>query len=131
MNSGIVVAERSGTPAYRQIADQIRQRIATGDWEPGQEVPSIRALSAELAVSTITVRRAYLELEQEGVILSSQGRPSVVAEAGHGLGARLYEEEIETLLLRAAERSRLIGWGEEQLQGALRAAMAKLARRSA
>ena len=59
---------------YLQIMDQVRRRVAVGDWPPGQELPSIRALAASIQVSVITVKRAYLELEREGVIVTRQGR---------------------------------------------------------
>ena len=59
---------------YLQIMEQIRHRIAVGDWQPGQEIPSIRALAVATAVSVITVKRAYLELERAGVIVTRQGK---------------------------------------------------------
>ena len=64
---------------YLQIMEQIRHRIAVGDWPPGQEIPSIRALAVAMQVSVITVKRAYLELEREGVIVTRQGKGSFVA----------------------------------------------------
>ena len=60
--------------------EQMKHRVAVGDWKPGQEIPSIRALAVDLRVSVITVKRAYLELEHEGVIVSRQGRGSFVAD---------------------------------------------------
>ncbi len=65
---------------YLQIMEQIRHRVAVGDWQPGQEIPSIRAMAVDLRVSVITVKRAYLELEREGVIVSRQGRGSFIAD---------------------------------------------------
>ena len=65
---------------YLQIMEQIRRRIAVGDWQPGHELPSIRALAAAIQVSVITVKRAYLELERDGVIVTRQGKGSFVAE---------------------------------------------------
>ena len=65
---------------YLQIIEQIRHRVAIGDWKPGHELPSIRALAVETRVSVITVKRAYLELERDGVIVTRQGKGSFVAE---------------------------------------------------
>ena len=59
---------------YLQIMEQIEQRVAVGDWPPGTKLPSIRALAVSLQVSIITVKRAYLELERQGVIVTRQGR---------------------------------------------------------
>jgi GntR family transcriptional regulator len=60
--------------------DQIVQRIAVGDWPPNTPLPSIRELAAEIKVSVITVKRSYLELEREGVIVTQQGKGSWVSE---------------------------------------------------
>ena len=80
MHSGLILAKADPRPIYLQIIEQVRQRIALGDWAPGHPLPSIRELSAELRISVITVKRAYLELEREGVIATRQGKGSVVAD---------------------------------------------------
>ena len=64
---------------YLQIVEQIKQRVSVGDWVSGQEIPSIRQLAVALCVSVITVKRAYLELEREGVIVTQHGKGSMVA----------------------------------------------------
>ena len=85
---------------YLQIMEQIRHRIAVGDWEPGRELPSIRALAASVQVSVITVKRAYLELEREGVIVTRQGIGSFVAERAD-LGVQLRRSELDEHLTAA------------------------------
>lgn len=65
---------------YQQIMEQIVQRIAVGDWPPNTALPSIRQLATEVKVSVITVKRAYLELEREGVIVTQQGKGSWVGD---------------------------------------------------
>ena len=96
------------------LQDQIRQRIAVGDWAPGQEIPSIRALAAAIKVSVITVKRAYMELEHEGLIISRQGRGSFVAEDIR-LGPKLQREELEGHLKEAVHRARLLGMDLSEL----------------
>lgn len=66
---------------YQQIMEQITQRIAVGDWPPNTPLPSIRELATDTKVSIITVKRAYLELEREGVIATQQGKGSWVSES--------------------------------------------------
>jgi len=90
MAKGFVISQADRRPMYLQIIEQIKRRIAVGDWAPGQPIPSIRQLAADLQVSVITVKRAYLELEHEGVILTQHGKGSTVAPDA-GLGARLHE----------------------------------------
>ncbi len=66
---------------YQQIMEQVVRRIAIGDWPPRTALPSIRQLATEIKVSVITVKRAYLELEREGVIVTQQGKGSWVNDA--------------------------------------------------
>jgi GntR family transcriptional regulator len=66
-------------PLYRQISDQIRRLILTGELAPGAPLPSIRELAQQLTASIITVRRAYWELEREGLITTRQGLGTFVA----------------------------------------------------
>jgi GntR family transcriptional regulator len=104
---------------YLQIMEQIKQRVAVGEWKRGEEIPSIRQMALTLRVSVITVKRAYLELEREGVILTQQGKGSVVAP-DQGLGTRLYEEELGEHLEQAARLGGLLGVGSEELAERLR-----------
>jgi GntR family transcriptional regulator len=69
-------------PLYEQIVDAIRREIASGRLPAGTPMPSFRALAAQLAVSLITVKRAYEELERDGIILRHQGLGTFVAPGG-------------------------------------------------
>lgn len=122
INSGLVLSRASDRPAYRQIVDQIKRRVSSGDWGPGFELPSIRRLASELRVSVITVRRAYLELEGEGLLRTEQGRGSFVAQGVVDLEQRLHEEELERHLRRAVELAMTLGWSGEELTRALESA---------
>ena len=75
----IVVDPQSGVPVYRQLMDQIKFHVASGLTKPGDELPSTRALSAELGVNPMTISKAYSFLEREGVIERRPGRPLVVS----------------------------------------------------
>jgi len=67
---------------YQQIADRIKREIAEGRLQPGAALPSFRQFAEDLLVSVITVKRAYEELEREGIIFRRQGRGTFVAERG-------------------------------------------------
>jgi len=99
---------------YLQIMEQIKLRVSVGDWPAGQEIPSIRQLAVALRVSVITVKRAYLELERDGVIITQQGKGSIVAP-DTGLGPRLHEEELSEHLERAARLGEVLGLSKEEL----------------
>ena len=111
---------------YLQIMEQIKQRIAVGDWVEGQAIPSIRQLAVDLQVSVITVKRAYYELEREGVIVTQQGKGSHVSSAA-GLSLRLREQELEQHLEQAARIAAQLGMPQKQLQNRLREAGDRMA----
>ena len=122
MLTGIVLSQGDGRPMYLQIIEQIRRRIAVGDWPAGYSLPSIRQLAVELNVSVITVKRAYFELERDGVIATHHGKGSVVAERAD-LGAELHEQELVTHLTEVARLGQLLGLSTRELQGRLKAAV--------
>jgi GntR family transcriptional regulator len=113
---------------YLQIMEQIRHRVAVGDWHPGQEIPSIRTMAIDLRVSVITVKRAYLELEHAGVIVTRQGRGTFVAENAD-IGTSLKEEELTEHLEAAAEIAQLLGLDAVELETRLRKANRQIAKR--
>jgi GntR family transcriptional regulator len=114
MHSDIIISQSDGRPLYQQIMEQIKQRVAVGEWARGEEIPSIRQLAVALQVSVITVKRAYLELERDGVILTQHGKGSIVAP-DPGLGQRLYDEELAEHIEQAARLGALLGLDPEEL----------------
>src|SRR5437660_11266785 len=70
---------KSGVPIYRQIQDQIRLGVASGLLSPGEQLPTIRALSVELSVNPNTVIKAYSELERAGILTTEQGSGTFIA----------------------------------------------------
>jgi len=122
MYSGIHISQTDARPMYLQIMEQIRARIAAGDWQAGQELPSIRALAAALSVSVITIKRAYLDLENEGVIVTRHGKGSFVADV-NGLAGELQAEKLDHHLAAAAEAGAQLGLTEDELETRLRRAI--------
>jgi GntR family transcriptional regulator len=114
IHSQLVISQADGRPMYQQIVEQIKERIAAGDWAPGQELPSIRALAATAKVSVITVKRAYLELEREGVIVTRQGRGSFVADNAD-LGTALQRQELDRHLEAVARLADVLGLGSDDI----------------
>jgi GntR family transcriptional regulator len=121
MDGAFTISQSDKRPMYFQIMEQIKQRIAVGDWKEGQSIPSIRQLAVDFQVSVITVKRAYLELEREGVIVTHQGKGSFVASKP-GLGLRLREQELEQHLTEAARIAALLGMRPRELVERLREA---------
>lgn len=121
MSGAFVISQSDKRPMYLQIMEQMKQRIAVGDWKEGQAIPSIRQLAVDLEVSVITVKRAYLELEREGVIVTQQGKGSHVASTP-GLGAKLREQELEQHLEQAMRIAAMLGIQPKELEEKLREA---------
>ena len=88
---------------YRQIVDRVKREISEGRLKPGVALPSFRQFAEDLLVSVITVKRAYEELEREGIIYRRQGLGTFVADLGHD---RSREAKLEAAknLLRAGFR---------------------------
>lgn len=70
----------SGTPIYRQIVDQTRQLVASGQLPSGQHLPSVRAMAADLGINPMTVSKAYSLLERDGIVTRQRGLGMVVVE---------------------------------------------------
>jgi GntR family transcriptional regulator len=64
----------SGEPIWRQIVEQVKYRIAAGQLQGDEQLPSIRALAAELKINPRTVVKAYEELEHAGLVVMRQGQ---------------------------------------------------------
>lgn len=124
MHSELLISQTDPRPMYLQIVEQIRRRIALGDWPAGQELPSIRALAVSSQVSVITVKRAYFELERTGVIVTRQGKGSFVAESAD-LSRKLHHEELDAHLSGAADLAHLTGLTARELESRLRDAVKK------
>ncbi len=114
IHSELSVSRSDGRPMYLQIMAQIRRRIAAGDWPPGTEMPSIRQLAVALSVSVITVKRAYRDLDQQGVIVTRHGKGSVVAPDATA-GNELIEQDLRRVLDQAIELAALLGYSPEEL----------------
>ena len=126
MAIGLIISQSDKRPIYLQIIEQIKRRVAVGDWAEGQPIPSIRQLAVDLQVSVITVKRAYLELEREGVIVAQQGKGCRVAPTP-GLALRLHHQELKKHLDEAIRLSALLGIQPEELEGRLREASGTVA----
>jgi len=74
-----ILNPQSGIPIYRQILDQVRRMVASGQLAPGAELPSVRELAIKHAVNPMTVSKAYSLLEAEGLLERNRGRPMTVA----------------------------------------------------
>ena len=116
----IVLSNASPDPIYEQIARQIRSQILSGDLSEGDLLPSIRALARDLQISVITTKRAYEELEREGLLNTVGGKGTFVAAQNPELLREKQLQAVESKLAEAVEQARLLGVEPEQLAEMLR-----------
>lgn len=105
----ILISNSSSVPLYEQIFNQIKNQILNGELKPSEALPSIRMLAKDLKVSIITTKRAYEELEKEGLITTVAGKGTFVSEYN---SERLKEAaiyEIENKLDEVISQAKAIG----------------------
>ena len=113
------LSSASGVPFYRQVVDQVAELIRAGQLPPGSRLPSFRELAPQLLVSLITVRRAYSDLEQAGLIVRRQGQGSFVADEVETVSRRHALAEARAQLAAAVTRARHLGLDGEALRQAV------------
>ena len=110
----LVVDPHSGIPVYRQIVEQIRFSVTRGLLQPGDEIPSTRALSAKLSVNPMTVSKAFGLLEEDGVLERRPGRPHVVRERRSAAVRKTKLKQLEQALRPVATIARQLGLDPEE-----------------
>lgn len=110
----------SRLPVYEQLVEQVERYVLLGLLPAGSQMPSVRALSAELTINPNTIQKAYAELESRGVFLSVPGRGSFIAEdAAVGIrDRRLGEQGSLRKLIRELKAA---GMTEQELLAAVTA----------
>lgn len=116
-----VVQPTSGVPIYRQLIDQVRAMVSSGRLKPGDRLPSVRQVAADLEVNMMTVSKAYARLEAEGVLERERGlgmrisaqRPSIEAEHQKTPVAER-QEQLRPTVEELATRAWQLGLTEEQ-----------------
>ncbi len=102
----ITLAPENPDPMYQQVLDQIKDAIATGELKPDELLPSIRELALALGVSVITIKRAYQELESEGLIRTRRGLGSFVISVDQNVLRKEKLDEFQKELSRILARGR-------------------------
>lgn len=109
----------SKVPIYVQIEEQVRALIAAGQLRPGDQLPTIRQLAADLRVNYNTVAHAYLELDRDGVITTQRGRGTFVAglpDEEEMTEMRL--EKLHSIVQSSLEESHRLGYDPNEVAAA-------------
>ena len=112
----LIIRNTANQPIYDQIRAQLKSQIISGTLQPGEALPSIRALAKDLKISVITTKRAYDELESEGFLYTVAGKGCFVAEKNLDLIREQRLKELEEHLSAAAELAKICGVSPRELQ---------------
>ena len=111
----------SATPIYAQLDRSIRAAIATGELQPGTQLPTVRQLAVDLAVNANTVARVYAQLERDGILETRRGVGTFVREAPSPQTTRAHRErEMRDLIRRFIGDAALLGFTLPELVDQLR-----------
>ena len=104
---------RDARPIYEQVKDGLRRLMVTGVLAPGEKLPSVRSLAMDLAINPNTIQRAYMQLEQEGLIYPVKGTGNFIADSEEvrKLSKASYTKELKAMI----QKGKAMGMNEEEL----------------
>ncbi len=105
---------RSGVPIYRQIIEQVRKLIMTGELAEGDQLETVRKLAKSLNINPMTVSKAYSLLEGEGLVERRRGVGLFVARIRESKKDKARREMLEEILRKAAAAAVQLGVSEER-----------------
>ena len=100
----IIISNSSSTPIYQQIKNAIIGQIMNGELKEDEKIPSIRSLAQDIRISVMTIKKAY-EVEQEGYIITRQGKGSRVAPENIELAKEQAQKDIEKYIEKIVDIS--------------------------
>lgn len=111
----IIINGSSMVPIYEQLVDQIKNEIINGSMQANDALPSVRALSGELKISALTVKKSYDRLEEDGFIVTIHGKGSFVAQTDRSLALEACKKAIEDEFSNAITKARNFGLTKEEI----------------
>ena len=111
----ILLNKTSMVPIYEQLIDQIKKEIISGELKDDEMLPSVRTLSGELRISSLTVKKAYDKLEEEGFVVTVHGKGTFVAATDHQLAMEARRKSVEEEMAAAIEKAIALGMSKEEI----------------
>lgn len=112
----IIISNSSMQPIYEQIVCSIKEQILRGGLKEEEFLPSVRALSRELKISALTVKKAYDCLEEDGFIVTVHGKGSFVAPVNRNLVVEEMRKQVEEEFSATVKKGRGFGMADEELK---------------
>ena len=112
----IILNNSSMVPIYEQLVDQVKRQIISGDLRENDVLPSVRALSGQLRISALTVKKAYDRLEEEGFVVTVHGKGTYVAATDRQLALEARRKAVEDDFAAAILKARTAGFTAEDIR---------------
>lgn len=110
----------SGVPIYRQIIDQIKFGIVSGQLKLGEQLPTVRALAVELKVNLNTVSKAYKELEIKNILETQQGTGTFISQTEHVALEKEREDKLKEICLQFSSVAFSYGFSLDEIMNELK-----------
>lgn len=107
--------ETSGLPVWLQLRNRLIYLIKTGHYRPGEQLPSVRSLAADLSINYNTVSKAYVDLEHAGYVSSIRGRGVFVRETPRAMREDMLSA-VDTVLEDAIKRCLSMGMSLDEVK---------------
>ena len=112
----IILNNNSMVPVYEQVVEQIKNEIIQESLKAGDPLPSVRALSGELKISALTVKKAYDRLEEEGFIVTVHGKGSFVENTDRQLALEARRKAVEDDLAKVVVKAKAVGMDNNEIR---------------
>ena len=112
----IILNNSSMIPIYEQIVDQVKNQIIAGEISENEALPSVRTLSAELKISSLTGKKAYDRLEEEGFVVTVHGKGTFVAATDKELAVEARRKAVEDDFTSAIEKAKNVGMTADEIR---------------
>ena len=112
----IILNNASMIPIYEQLVGQIKNQILSGGLPENEALPSVRALSATLKISALTVKKAYDKLEEDGFVVTVHGKGTYVAPTNRSLAMEARRRAVEEDFTRALDKARAVGMTRSEIR---------------
>ena len=106
---------QSGEAIYRQIVEQLKYKIASGELKPKEKLPSIRDLAKQLKINPRTVVKVYEELQSGGLVVRRQGQGVFVKDGQAAVPANTRNKLIGEMARRMLAEASRLGAGEDEV----------------
>ena len=112
----IIINNQSMVPIYEQLVNQLKDMILNGTLADEEVLPSVRSMSADLKISSLTVKKAYDLLEEEGFVTTVHGKGTFVNAADRQLVSEARRRSAEDDLSAAVIKARSAGMTDEEIR---------------